>query len=333
MSQPAGPNDNLSPSKLALLAMEQMQKKINAAENAKREPIAIVGLSCRFPGADSLDDFWDLLHRGGDGIREVPADRWDIDQLYDPDPDVPGKMSTRWGGYLEQVDCFDAKFFGISPREAVNMDPQQRLLLEVAWEALEHAGLSPAKLDGRQAGVFVGISTNDYGRILQARDQIDAYVVTGNAISVAAGRLAYLLGLQGPAMAVDTACSSSLVSVHLACQSLRSGECRLALAAGVNVILAPEVTINFSKARMMAPDGRCKTFDASADGYVRGEGCGVAVLKRLSDAFADGDRILCVIRGSAVNQDGRSNGLTAPNGPAQETVIRRALTDCRPHAR
>ena len=235
-------------------------------------------------------------------------------------------MTTRHGAFLEQVDRFDAEFFGISPREAASMDPQQRLILEVSWEALENAGHAPGSIAGTRAGVYLGIANNDYGRALFAHPElIDAYFSTGNAYSVAAGRLSYFLGLHGPSIAVDTACSSSLVALHLACQGLRLGECDLALAGGVNLILTPEMNINFSKARMMAPDGRCKTFDAAADGYVRGEGCGVVVLRRLSDALNDGDRILAVVRGSAINQDGRSGGLTAPNGPAQEAVIRAAL--------
>ncbi|HXA15308.1 MAG TPA: polyketide synthase, partial [Opitutaceae bacterium] len=317
----------LSPAKRALLALEMGDRA--EPDPAGAEPIAIIGMGCRFPGGvEDPDGFWRLLHTGTDGIVKVPANRWDIDRYYDPDPDAPGKMSTRWGGFLQGIDYFDTRFFGISPREAAWMDPQQRLLLEVTWEALEAAGQAPDRLAGSDTGVFVGISTNDYA-MLQLKHGaiklIDAYAGTGSSASVASGRLSYLLGLQGPCISVDTACSSSLVAVHLACQSLRTGECRLALAGGVNVILSPEVTINFSKARMMAADGRCKTFDAAADGYVRGEGCGMVVLKRYTDAVASGDDILAVIPGSAVNQDGRSGGLTVPNGPAQESVIRRAL--------
>ena len=260
----------------------------------------------------------------------MPASRWDVDAYYDPDPDKPGKTNSRWGGFLSDVDLFDAALFGIARREAEAMDPQHRLLLETAWEALEDAGIAPDGLIGRQIGVFVGLSTSDYGTLLGAgRDEswIDAYAALGNAPSIAAGRLAYAFGTQGPAMMVDTACSSSLVAVHLAVQALRAGECDTALAGGVNLILSPALTINFSKARMLAADGHCKTFDADADGYVRGEGCGVVVLKRLADAEAAGDRVLAVIRGTAVNQDGRSAGLTAPNGPAQEAVIRAALAN------
>jgi acyl transferase domain-containing protein/acyl carrier protein len=292
---------------------------------AKNEPIAIIGIGCRFPGANDTAAFWQLLRDGVDAIREVPADRFDQHAFYDPDPAAPGKMNTRWGGFLGQVDQFDPNFFGISPREALRMDPQQRLLLEVTWEALQDAGQVPEHLVGTQAGVFIGIATNDYGR-LQWNDLkgIDAYAGTGNALSIAANRISYLFDFRGPSLAIDTACSSSLVAVHLACCSLRSGESTLALAGGVNLILSPAIAINFTKAGAMAPDGRCKAFDARANGYVRSEGAGVVVLKPLSKALADGDPIYAVIRGSAVNQDGRSNGLMAPNPLAQEAVLREA---------
>ncbi len=319
----------LSPKQLLLLALDQ-QARLDAMEKRRREPIAVIGMGCRFPGgADSPLKFWELLDSGRDAIRDVPGDRWDIDAIYDPDPDAPARMSVRTGGFLDAVSGFDAPFFGIAPREAMSMDPQQRLLLEVAWEALEHAGLSAEQLAGTQTGVFVGVCNSDHFlRMLhRGAETIDAYLASGNAPSVAAGRIAYCLGLHGPAIAVDTACSSSLVAIHLACRSLRDGESRLALACGVNVICSPETTIALSKAHMLAPDGRCKTFDAKADGFARGEGCGVLVLKRLSDAVADDDNILAVIRGSAINQDGRSSGLTVPNGPAQEAVVRAALAD------
>ncbi len=287
--------------------------------------IAIIGIGCRFPGAAGPAAFWQLLRDGVDAIGETPPDRWDNDAFYDPDPLAPGKMITRWGGFLERVDEFDAAFFGISPREAERMDPQQRLLLEVTWEALEDAGQPPDALAGSLTGVFVGISSNDYARFqFAAPDLIDAYAGTGNAHSIAANRLSYFLDLQGPSLAVDTACSASLVAVHLACQSLRAGQCHLALAGGVNVMLTPDITISFTKAGVMAPDGRCKTFDARADGYVRGEGAGVVVLKPLSQALAAGDPIYAVILGSAVNHDGRSNGLMAPSPQAQEAVLREA---------
>ncbi|RME50902.1 MAG: SDR family NAD(P)-dependent oxidoreductase [Deltaproteobacteria bacterium] len=297
---------------------------------AQAEPIAVVGLACRFPQAPNARVFWEMLRQGTDAIREVPKNRWDIDQYYDPDMDAPGKIYTRWGGFLEDVDQFDAPFFEISPREAERMDPQQRLLLEVLWEALENAGLDVEALSGSRTGVFVGLTNSDYAnRFLQANDPrlIDTYVGTGNAFSTATGRLSYVFGFQGPNLAIDTACSSSLVAVHAACQSLRTKESDIACAGGVNLILSPESTIFLCRGHALSPEGRCKAFDAAANGYVRGEGCGIVVLKRLTDALADGDRVLAVIRGSAVNQDGRSNGLTAPNGLAQQAVIRRALAE------
>jgi len=294
-------------------------------EKTKNEPIAIIGIGCRFPGANDPAAFWQLLHDGVDAIGEVPADRFDQHAFYDPDPATPGKMNTRWGGFLGQVDQFDPNFFGISFREALRMDPQQRLLLEVTWEALQDAGQVPERLGGTRVGVFIGIATNDYGR-LQWNDleRIDAYAGTGNALSIAANRISYLFDFRGPSLSIDTACSSSLVAVHLACSSLRNDESTLALAGGVNLICSPAIAINFTKAGAMAPDGRCKTFDARANGYVRSEGAGVVVLKPLSKALADGDPIYAVVRGSAVNQDGRSNGLMAPNPLAQEAVLREA---------
>ena len=296
---------------------------------AHSEPIAIVGIGCRFPGGvNDPESYWRLLRDGVDAVGPIPPSRWDVEAYYDPDPDAPGKMSTRWGGFLDNVDLFDPQFFGIAATEARSMDPQQRLLLEVAWETLENAGMAPDRLPGSRTGVFVGICNNDYAHLLRGlggEELIGPYTGTGCASSVAAGRLSYVLGLEGPNLSVDTACSSSLVAVHLACQSLRSGECSQALAGGVNLLLAPEAMIYFSKVRAMAADGRCKTFDAAADGYVRGEGCGLIMLKRLSHALADGDRVLALIRGSAVNHDGRSNGLTAPSARAQENVLRQAL--------
>ncbi len=291
------------------------------------EPVAIVGLGCRFPGAPDVESYWRLLRDGVDAIREVPAERWDIESFYDPDPEAPGKMTTRFGGFLEGIDRFDPQFFSISPREAATLDPQQRLLLEVTWEALENAGIPPQRLFGTRTGVYMGMGTVDYSRLLaeQGIEAIDQYLGTGNALSAAVGRLSFVYGFQGPCMAVDTACSASLVALNQACRALLSGDCEVALAGGVNAILSPDLTVYFSKARMMAPDGRCKAFDAAADGYVRGEGCGIVVLKRLSDAEREGDRIWGLIRGSAVNQDGRSSGLTVPNGPSQERVIREAL--------
>jgi acyl transferase domain-containing protein/SAM-dependent methyltransferase len=319
--------EQLSPLKRALAELRRLRNKLDEMDRREKEPIAIVGFGLRFPGgARDEFSFWQILAQGVNTVTEIPGDRWNLDDYYDPDPDKPAKMYTRHGAYLRGVDQFDAEFFGVSPREAASMDPQHRLLLETSWEALENAAIAPATLRDSQTGVFVGIANSDYWRMVYAdEERVDAYSALGNCYSVAAGRLAYFFGLHGPAMAIDTACSASLVAVHQACQSLRARECNLALAAGVNLILSPEVNINFSKARMLARDGRCKTFDASADGYVRGEGCGVVVLKTLSAARAEGNRILAVIRGSAVNQDGRSGGLTAPNGPAQEAVIREAL--------
>ncbi len=321
----------LPPQRVMLLAA-QLQERIDVLEKQQVEPIAIIGMSCRLPGGvESPEAFWQLLQNGVDAISEVPADRWNIDEFYDPDPEKPGKMSTRWGGFLKDVKGFDPHFFGISPREAQGMDPQQRLLLELCWEALERAGESPDGLMNSQTGVFVGISGFDYLQMNldSGLENLDAYFASGNAHSIASGRLSYVLGLRGPSLPVDTACSSSLVAVHLAVQSLRNRECRAALAGGVNLILKPDITVALSKAHMLAPDGRCKAFDHRADGFVRGEGGGIVVLKRLSDALADGDNILALIRGSAVNQDGRSNGLTAPNGPSQEAVIRTALESGR----
>src|SRR6266567_1580851 len=310
-------------------AEDHTQPKVSA------ESIAIIGMSCRFPGgANTPEAFWQLLKCGRDAISEVPSARWDIDAFYDPDPDAPGKMYTRYGGFLQDISKFDAQFFGISPREATRMDPLHRLLVEVAWEALENAGQAVANLAGSQTGVFVGLMNNhEYTQLqLKLGDSTctdDPYFGMGSSSSIASGRLSYLFDFQGPAIAVDTACSSSLVSVHLACQSLRNKECNLALAGGVNVIMLPESVVNACKMRMLAADGRCKTFDAAADGFALGEGCGMVVLKPLSEALADRNNILAIIRGSAVNQDGRSNGITAPNKLAQQAVIRKALANAR----
>jgi acyl transferase domain-containing protein len=322
----------LSPTKRALLALKQMQAKLEALESAKYEPIAIIGMSCRFPGgADCPAAFWQLLHEGIDAIDRIPSDRWNIQDYYDSDPKAPGKMYVRDGGFVPHLKEFDAQFFRISPKEALSLDPQQRLLLEVSWEALENAAIAPEKLVGSQTGVFIGICGNDYWHHLVQRnpDTIDAYLTTGNTHSMASGRLSYIFGVNGPSISVDTACSSSLVAVHLAVTSLRNRECDLALAGGVNRLSLPEITINFAKAKMLSPDGRCKTFDAAANGFVRSEGCGAIVLKRLSDAITSDDNILAVICGSAVNQDGRTSGLTVPNGAAQQAVIRQALTNSK----
>jgi acyl transferase domain-containing protein/NADPH:quinone reductase-like Zn-dependent oxidoreductase len=318
--------------KRALLAIKELRSKLEAAERSRREPIAIVGMGCRFPGgAVDADTYWQLLREGVDAVIPVPKDRWDADAVYDEDPDAPGKTYSRHGGFLTgAIDQFDASLFGISPREASSLDPQQRLLLEVAWEAIEDAGQDFSRLNGSDTGVYIGICSNDYSQMqisYGAAMMMDPYSATGNANSVAAGRLAYVLGLHGPTIAVDTACSSSLVVVQLACQALRDGQCRMALAGGVNLLISPVSTICMSKVRALSIQGKCRTFDASADGYIRGEGAGLIVLKRLSDAQADGDRILAVVRGAAVNHDGRSSGLTVPNGHAQQAVIRAALDD------
>jgi iturin family lipopeptide synthetase A len=291
------------------------------------EPIAIIGIGCRFPRANGPDAFWKLLKDGVDAISEVPANRWDIGQFYDPDPSVPGKMNTRWGGFLDQVEEFDPEFFAIPPREAKKMDPQQRLLLEVAWEALEDAGQAVHQLAGTACGVFVGATNNHFADLQAARPElIDAFSGTGSATSIIANRISYSFDLRGPSMVIDTACSSSLVAVHLACQSLWAGESHpIALAGGVNVIASPVGTIFFCRAGAMAPDGRTKVFDAGSNGFARGEGAGVVVLKPLEEALADRDFIYAVIRGGAVNQDGRSNGLMAPNRWSQETVLREAF--------
>ncbi|MBD1849204.1 polyketide synthase [Leptolyngbya sp. FACHB-711] len=320
-----------TPTQRALLAIQQLQAKLDALEQAQHEPIAIIGMGCRFPSADTPEDFWKLLRSCTDAITPVPDDRWQTDDLYSTDPQAPGKLYTREGGFVPHPYDFDAPFFRIAPREAISLDPQQRLLLEVGWEALESAGLSADHLIGTQGGVFVGICSIDYWQQLLSRDraQIDAYLTTGNTHSTASGRLAYLLGWTGPSLSIDTACASSLTAVHLACQSLRQGECSVALAGGVNRILTPETNINFSKARMLSPDDRCKSFDAAANGFVRAEGCGLIVLKRYRDAVAAGDRIDAVILGSATNHDGRTSGLTVPSSIAQQAAIRQALSNSR----
>ncbi|MGT0193983.1 amino acid adenylation domain-containing protein [Burkholderia pyrrocinia] len=328
-SSGTAPDAHAAPTQAVPAQPRAVAPAIEAREAGTPEPIAIVGMSCRFPGAaHDLDAYWRLLNDGVDAISEVPRERWDVDAYYDPDPEAPGRMVCRFGGFLDDVDQFDPAFFRITPREAAAMDPQQRLLLEVSHEALEHAGIPVDSLKGSRTGVFVGITTNDYAN-LQLRNGggsgIDGYFFTGNPLNTAAGRISYGLGVQGPSMAIDTACSSSLTAIHTASQNLRSGECDLAIAGGVNLILSPDNSIAVSRTRALAPDGRCKTFDAAADGFVRSEGCAALVLKRLSDALAAGDRVLAVLRGSAVNHDGASSGFTAPNGRAQEAVIRQAL--------
>lgn len=316
---------------LKILLDKSTKGETKPQKEITNEPIAIIGIGCRYPGgADTPEKFWKIFKEGIDTITEVPPDRWDIDAYYDPDKNAPGKMYTRYGGFIDHVDLFDPQFFGISPREAEDMDPQQRISLEVTWEALENAGIPPSTLKGTKTGVFMGICFNDYAQLIVKSGDIDAvdnYYSTGNHYSVAAGRISYILGLEGPAMALDTACSSSLVSVNLAVEKLNNGQCDMAIAGGVNVILTPEPTINFCKSGMLAEDGRCKTFDESADGYVRSEGCGIVILKRLSDAERDHNRILAIIRATAVNQDGASTGLTVPNSAAQIKLIDSALKE------
>lgn len=314
---------NLSP------AQRQLLESRLKGQPQVAQPIAVVGMACRLPGAPNLDAYWDLITGNRHAFREIPADRWSIDAFYDRDPDAPGKMATRCFASIDDVAGFDAVFFGISPREAAKMDPQQRLLLEVTWEAMEHAGIAPQQLAGSPVGVFVGIGGTDYAKVPASFDNyyevIDGHVGTGNALSIASNRISYIFDFRGPSLSIDTACSSGLVALHAAMLSLRLGECDAALAGAVNLILTPEVTIAFSKSRMLSPSGVCRPFDSRADGYVRGEGCGMLVLKRLTDAIRDQDNILAVLRGSAVNQDGRTSGITAPNSLSQQACIRAAL--------
>jgi acyl transferase domain-containing protein len=322
----AAHSENLSAEKQMLLALRGLRQRVEELEGRDRMPIAIIGMGCRFPGgADTPEQYWDLLARGRDAVKEIPSDRMDLDSVFDPRPQTPGKTYSRRAGLLDAPGDFDAEFFGISPREAVTMDPQQRLLLEVSWAALEDAGINPKSLADQNAGVFIGISTSDYAQLLQRMippDQLTAHVLQGSALNAAAGRLSYFYGINGPSMAIDTACSSSLVAIDRACRSLREHETGLAITGGVNLLAIPEPLIIASQWGMLSPQGCVRAFDAGADGFVRGEGCGVLVLKRLCDAQAAGDRIQGVILGSAVNQDGASSGLTVPNGLAQQELLR-----------
>ena len=321
--------DNLSPTKKALLALQQMQQKLDALELAKHEPIAIIGMGCRFPGANNPAEFWQLLAKGKDAITKTPASHWDTQQYCNEGANTPGKISSSDGGFVPNLKEFDASFFRIAPREAMSLDPQQRLLLEVSWEALENAGIPAEDLKGTATGIYIGICGTDYWHRLLSRspDRIDAYLTTGNTHSLASGRLAHFYGTTAPAISMDTACSSSLVAVHLAIKSLRDRESNLAIVGGVNRLIAPEVSINFSQAKMLSPDGRCKTFDDSANGFVRSEGCGIVILKRLRDAIKAQDNIQAVIKGSAVNQDGRTSSITTPNSLSQQGVIQQALAN------
>jgi acyl transferase domain-containing protein/NADPH:quinone reductase-like Zn-dependent oxidoreductase/NAD(P)-dependent dehydrogenase (short-subunit alcohol dehydrogenase family)/acyl carrier protein len=315
--------------KLAQRAAQSVLRAKPAQHDSDANAIAIVGMGCRFPGANSLDEYWDLIQRGGEAVGKVPAERWDRERFFDPTGRTPGKMSVDAIGAIENVDQFDPAFFGIAPREAARMDPQQRLLLEVTWETFENAGIPIDSMQGSSTGVFIGIGGTDYSKV-PARypdyfDHIDAHIGTGNALSIAAGRISYLFDFRGPSFIVDTACSSALVAIHSAVVSLLRGESTAAVAGGVNLILSPETTIAFSKARMLSPDGHCRPFDNQANGYVRGEGCGLVLLKRLADAQQAGDQILGLIRGTAVNQDGRTSGITAPSSEAQQRCIQSAL--------
>lgn len=319
----------LSPVKQALVEIRRLRSELEECRRGQSGAVSILGMAMRLPGGvSSPERFWQALASGEDLIGTIPPGRWEGTAYWSDDPDEAGKMYDVHGGFVEDVDAFDAEFFGINSREAESMDPQQRLLLELTWEALERSGIDPRSLMKTRTGVYVGMTNSDYGRrLISDARKIDGYTAVGAAASIAAGRIAYFLGTHGPGIAFDTACSSSLVAVHQAVQALRRGEIDLAIVGGVNLILAPEMNVGFSRTRMLARDGRCKTFDASADGYVRSEGCCVVVLKREVDALRDGDRVLASIHGTALNQDGRSAGITAPNGPAQEMVMRAALVD------
>ncbi|BCI88850.1 hypothetical protein NIIDMKKI_40560 [Mycobacterium kansasii] len=296
-------------------------------DDTRADPVAVIGMACRLPsGIDSPEALWTALLRGDDLVSEVPGDRWDADEYYDPEPGVPGRSVSRWGGFLDDVAGFDAEFFGIGEREATAMDPQQRLLLETSWEAVEHAGLAPKSLTGTLTGVFIGIAHSDYAHVTAEAGALeDAYGFTGIPFSMASGRISYALGLRGPAVSLDTACSSSLFAVHMACRSLNDGESDLALAGGCMVMLEPRIGASASALGMLSPTGRCRAFDVSADGFVRSEGCAVVLLKRLRDALRDGDRILAVLRGTATNQDGRTENISIPSAQAQAQAYRAAL--------
>jgi len=320
--------NQLSPLQKAYSAIQLLKEQLEQSRNQLHEPIAIIGMSCRAPGVKNPEELWQLIRNGRDAITDIPLSRWNAQEYYDPKPGTPGKAYTLKGGFVENIDQFDAGFFNISAREVEGMDPQQRLLLEVAWEALENAGIPPSSLVGGPTGVFIGVTSSDYG-LLQAGanqdEEVNPYFNTGTPLNACAGRISYVLGLQGPSVAIDTACSSSLTAIHLACNSLRSKDCEMALAGGVNLTLSPLLNVTLSAAGMMSSDGKCKSFSDEANGYVRGEGCGIVTLKRLSDAQSAGDNILAVIRATGINQDGASSGFTVPNGVSQQKLIRKTL--------